>query len=290
MIKYLIIYIACIFSTLAKAENSLLMAKSPGALGEPGHSYLFSEGVFIQGFYNDVIGETDKLLTNGARLGVITDYKENSIELAASWRFVTPSIQDKYGAEHNLENPPGVFADWMSLSATVARAFSLSEKSYVVPQISFEYGHFGDKAAKEVQQAVHKALGKDYSSYTYENQLKEHDFSASGEIAFVHYLTQSLQLKSSLGYASNLLVDSAYIEQYLLYNYIENLKFSSSAKYLRQLDSRVGIDLKPTRLEASFALIIFDIYKPSVRYVSTYIKGVETRQIMTDFLSFQIKF
>ena len=36
------------------------MAKSPGALGEPGHSYLFSEGVFIQGFYNSLIGETDK--------------------------------------------------------------------------------------------------------------------------------------------------------------------------------------------------------------------------------------
>jgi len=85
-------------------------------------------------------------------------------------------------------------------------------------------------------------------------------------------------------------VDSAYIEQYVLFNYVENLKFSSSAKYIRQLESRVGLDLKPERLEASFAVIVFDIYKPSVRYISSYIEGVETRQIMTDFLSFQIKF
>ena len=101
---------------------------------------------------------------------------------------MTPSIQDRYGADHNLEDPPGVFADWMSLSTTVARAFSVTQNNYLMPQISFEYGHFGDKAAKEVQQGVHKALGKDYASYSYDNQLKEHDLSVSGEISFVHFL------------------------------------------------------------------------------------------------------
>ena len=55
------------------AENSLLMAKSPGAIGEPGHDYLFNDSVFVQAFYNDILGQTDKFLTNGSRIGLLYD-------------------------------------------------------------------------------------------------------------------------------------------------------------------------------------------------------------------------
>ena len=77
------------------AENFLLMAKSPGAIGEPGHDYLFNDSVFVQAFYNDILGQTDKFLTNGSRIGLLYDSDAFNLELFRSWRFVTPALKEQ---------------------------------------------------------------------------------------------------------------------------------------------------------------------------------------------------
>ena len=106
--------------------------------------------------------------------------------------------------------------------------------------------------------------------YNYNNQINTENYSAGGELGFVHFVTPDFQLKSSLGYSSNLLVDAGYFEQYLLYNHSEDLKFSTSFKYLQQYSSDAQIELRPSRQEYSLGLLLFDIYKPSVKYIKLY--------------------
>ena len=290
MLKLLSFILFLIICPDSHAKNSLMMAKAPGALGEPGHDYLFGQGLFMQAFYNDVLGQTDKFLTNGSRVGLIASLGKFSFELTGSWRFVTPAIKDNNFSEYNLENPPGIFADWMSASLAIARPIKLSRYSYFLWQISGGYDHFGDKAARDVQQTVHRVLGIDYKIYDYESQVESEIHSLGAEFGYVRKLTKYFHSKSSLGYSSNLLVNTGYFDQYFLYNRFKSFKFSFSYKYLYQFESNAGLLLKPERNEYSLSFLFFDFYKPAVRYVSSYVEGDTTRQIMTDFLSFQLLF
>ena len=270
------------------AGNSVLEAKSQGALGEPSHGFLFKDGVYIQAFYNDVLGETDKLLTNGSKFGILSKHDNYNFEFTGSWRFVTPSIQDEFGAPHNRENPPGVFADWMNVNLSVLRPFRITEKSYILLQGGLGFNHFGDKGAGATQRWLHGLLNKDVESYTYEGQIRANDFDLSEELAYAYLYSDELQFRTAFGFNSNYIINSLYFEQYALYNHSEVLKMSLSFKLVRQLSSSARINLENYRIEASYAVIINESYKPAVSYISNYVKGSEVRQIMVDFLSFQI--
>ena len=266
------------------------MAKSPGALGEPSHDYLFSDSIYLQALYNDILGQTDKYLTNGSKFGLLLNYGDYSMEFSSSWRFVTPALKEHNFSDYNLSSPPGVFADWLATNVTVAKKFDLDERNFITGQFSIGYDHFGNKAAKPVQQGIHRGLGIDHEIYDYQGQIRAEHFSKGVELAYVRYFTKSFQLKSALGYVDNFLTRDLYYEQYALANVSSSFKFSMSYKHVSQKDGEIDLNLRPARNEYGLGLLLFDIYKPGVRYVSPYIKGDDTRQIITDFLSFQIQF
>ena len=82
-------------------------------------------------------------------------------------------------------------------------------------------------------------------------------------------------------------------DAYLKVNYVVDIdyltKFGSEVKFARQLDSQVLDDFRDGRLEASVSLR-WDWYRPSIKYVSSYLNRDSVRQLYFDPLAFYIEY
>ena len=118
-----------------------------------------------------------------------------TLNYLGSWRFVTMALKEHNYSDYNLENPPGVFADWMAVNLSVAKPFQINKNNFIVAQLSGGYDHFGDKAAKGVQQDIHRSLGIDYKIYNYNNQINTENYFCGRRVRFCSFCDSRLPIK-----------------------------------------------------------------------------------------------
>lgn len=286
------------FSSEAEAEaearsDYLHLADAPGAIGETGNLFLTGKGLAVRPLYNDIFGQTDKYLSGALKAGWMYETeKESSYLVSGHWRFITPAYQEDFTSEI-VDNPSGRYADWMELQ--VARAKAITNSFVGLPvryQLSLGLSHIGDKGAREVHMSIHSLVGSSIERLYYTNQPKGFDLTSSAEIGVLssddlaYFLPRIL---TSVGLSKNRFMTDAYLK----FNHVSDIgaktKVGSEVKYARQLDSDVLDDYKNDRLEVSFSFR-WDWYRPSVKYVSSYLHGDSVRQLYFDPLAFYIEY
>lgn len=279
-----------------KAESTpdyLHLADAPGAIGESGNLFLTGEGLAVRPLYNDIFGQTDKHLSGAIKAAWMFESEEQSSYLVSGhWRFITPAYQKDFSSEIE-DNPSGRYADWMELQVAHARAITQSPIGLPMRyQLSLGLGHVGDKGARQVHTSIHSLVGSSVDRLYYTDQPKGFDLTHSAEIGILSpdsLLSFIPSVLTSIGVSKNRFMTDAYLKL----NYVTDLhhrtKFGSEVKYARQIDSQVLDDFREDRLEASVS-VRWDWYRPSIKYVSSYLYGDSVRQLYFDPLAFYIEY
>ena len=107
---------------LQATHQRFLRASGQGAIGESSNLFLIPEGAYIHPIYNDVTGNTDKLLTASLKFGILRTWDWLSIETVGYWRLLTPSFRPEFNVP-DLKKPVGRYADWTELKTSFATTY-----------------------------------------------------------------------------------------------------------------------------------------------------------------------
>lgn len=275
--------------------NSFLLANSYGAIGETNSLYLNKKKhLFLHPYYNDAHGGTDKLLTGSIRAGYIFDLESSSLDLIFSWKILTPASRAFIDKEDN-ENPLGRYADWMEVRSSWAYVFTQTQYGTSKIQFSLSGNHVGSKGAKQVHRWVHKVTGNNiYDNTTYIDQPEGFFFNRGLYLAWMFKPLPLEQLGAwqqqvGLGLESGRFITESFIS----WNHLWNIRQSwwtiaTELRLVRQFSSDVYVKIKKTRYELSLASMLYDYYRPSIKYVSPYLRGDSFGQVYFDFINVQV--
>jgi hypothetical protein len=279
-----------------KAESKadyLHLADAPGAIGETGNLFLTGEGLAVRPLYNDIFGQTDKHLSGAIKAAwMFESENQSSFLVSGHWRFITPAYQEDFSSQIQ-DDPSGRYADWMELQLAHARAIKQSLLGLPMRyQLSLGLSHIGDKGARKVHTSIHSFVGSSIDRLYYTDQPKGFDLTHSAEIGVLspdNLLLFMPSVLTSVGVSKNRFMTDAYLKLNYVTDINHRTKFGSEVKYARQLDSQVLDDFRKDRLEASVS-VRWDWYRPSIKYVSSYLRGDSVRQLYLDPLAFYIEY
>ena len=272
-------------------EDQFKLANGPGAIGETGHLYLIGQGLFIRPFYNDIFGKTDKHLSGSTQVGWMQTWSDSSLEFRGHWRFLTPGFKSEFG-DKPLDLPIGRYADWME--SQFAYSFMASDLR-TMPlkfQFSLGLGHVGDKGAKQIHHKIHEWVGSSLEGLEYINQPDGRYFSRGAEISTFSE-TRILGYKSgtmlSLGVSYNKFMTDIYSKLNQITEISSSISLSYEIKGAFQVASGVYDNSEPFRYEAALGLR-WGFYRPSIKYVSNFLRGDRVGQIYFDPLAVYFSF
>lgn len=267
-------------------------ANVQGAIGDTGSLYLSPPGMFINPLYNDFFGDTDKLLTASFTAGLLRLYSDTSFEMTTNWRFLTPVYKQAFG-QPDLPVPVGRFADWMELSSAYAWTDDLKVGKRK-GQIDLGLGHVGNKGAKQIHYWVHQITHNSLDHLDYSNQpsgvvpsigYSTAYISPEEELGTLHY-----QKQVSAGLHHNEFMTEAFLAANLVTNYRPGYELGLESRLIIQLNSSTYESILPYRYEMAAGVLLFRYYKPTIKYVSEYIRGDAFGQVYLDFFNVYIPF
>lgn len=274
------------------AEFSLGTARVHGAIGETGHLFLVPNGMHARPLYNDIFGHTDKHLSGEAQLGYVATQPDLSWETIGSWRFLTPCFREDFSKDP-LPNPVGRYADWLELQGAWARVMNWS--GYEVRlQGGLGYGDISDKGARSVHRMIHAKVGSTLEGLDYINQPAGAGISRNLEMGLI----QSWKLLPSwktetlfnLGYSNNLMTEELYLNVNALAAKTESWAWALEANVIQHVSSRAyGNDMRDHRWELAVGLRR-GFWRPTLKFVSPFLKGDAVGQIYFDPLAFVVEF
>lgn len=290
-ILFMLVQLGVVDSATAGERRNLERANGPGAIGEAGSQYVTPPGVFFHPLYNDVSGGTDKLLSESAQLGRLWQYSDSSYELRLRWRFLTPVYKRAFGHQ-KVERVIGRYADWMELSHSYARTLHGLGLPLKV-QGSLGGNHVGNKGAKQVHTWVHQVTGNETVYLQYTNQPTGYFLNAGAMVALLPSAFAIGKLRCDWAPAAGFDHSRFMQESYVALNLVSVIRqgaweMGAEARLVRQHASEVYDGIQPGRYELAFSTLLFHWNKPTIKYVSAYLKGDRIGQTYFDFLNVQI--
>jgi hypothetical protein len=266
------------------------VANAPGAIGETGSLYLIDQGLFARPFYNDVFGHTDKQLSGATQLGYLKMWSNSSFEARTQWRLITPTFKEKFGGDQ-LELPVGRYADWMELQLSHAGLFEW-EGETLRWQWFVGFGEIGNHGGKQVHRNFHKLIGSSLLGLDYSDQPKGSDVSRGIELGLIQDpgKTWGVVHESLLnfGLSKNKFMTDLYLNQNQVFHIQDHLHLGLETRFVRQLGSDVhGEGRLGWRFEAALGMR-WHAWRPSLKYVSPYLRDDQVGQIYFDPLAFFI--
>jgi hypothetical protein len=265
-----------------------------GAIGEANHLYLIPNGIYFHPQYNDVTGDTDKLLTSSIKLGVLDGLSDGwSYESCYYWRFLTPAFSSSTKRGY-LEKPIGLYADWMELKTAVAK--SIYAGSWLFrPQLSFGANHIGNKGAKKVHRWVHEVTKNSVEGLEYTNQPRGYFPSIGANVSLAHEIAKQGEQSASaailVGVETSKMIKELFVEGTTIWAVRKGWwELAFDVRVIRQVDTDVYTDLKDYRYEGAASTALYGVYTPMIKYVSSYLKGDNVGQTYFDFLHFNYAF
>ncbi len=274
------------FGSLAAFEKATVY----GAVGESNHLYLVPNGIYFHPQYNDVTGDTDKLLTSSMKLGVLDVLADGwAYESCYFWRFLTPAFASSTKSGQ-LAKPVGVYADWMELKTAVAKSVYLGTW-LLRPQFSLGANHIGNKGAKKVHRWVHEVTKNSLEGLEYTNQPMGYFPSFGANIAAASEISksgdQSLIGQMLVGIESSKMIKDLFLSGTTIWTIRKGWwELAFDVRLIRQIGTEVYSDLKPYRYEGAASTALYGVYTPTIKYVSSYLKGDSVGQTYFDFLHF----
>lgn len=276
------------------AGPNLYRASTQGAIGETSNLYLIPNGYYLDIGTNDVTGGTDKLLTASLKTGVVREYSDSSFEVTAFWRLLTPTFKAKFKTP-DLERPVGRYADWAAVKTSYAKIKDVGAHK-LKAQISLGINHVGNKGGKRLHRWIHELTKNRIDQLEYTNQpvgmfadggvmlaFLTNEKSYEGVIVQHQAAVVSehgrFMVESGVSGATTVVVRPSWWEM------------AFEAKIVAQHHSDVyGDDIRPYRYELSAGTRLFHYFKPTVKYVSPYLKNDPIGQNYFDFVNFIVPF
>lgn len=270
------------------AESAYKAANAPGAIGETGSLFLIEDGIFARPFYNDVYGKTDKQLTGALQLGFLKSWRDSSLESRIHWLAITPTFKESQGTEY-LKAPVGRYSDWIELQESWMKFFQLGDETLRF-QVSLGVGHIGNHGAKRMHRRLHELIGSSLHGLDYDNQPAGWNWSGGLELGLIDDIRTlwGLQKESMLnvGVFQNKFMTDLYISQNHVFSFSEKAKAGLEMRLVRQAESDIYGD--DDRLSWRFELAAgfrYKWYRPSIKYVSPFLRGDQMGQTYLDPLA-----
>ncbi len=278
---------------LQATHQRFLRASGQGAIGESSNLFLIPEGAYIHPIYNDVTGNTDKLLTASLKFGILRTWDWLSIETVGYWRLLTPSFKPEFNVP-DLKKPVGRYADWTELKTSFATT-SVIASLPIRAQISVGYNDIGNKGGKDVHIAIHRVTRNSIENLEYINQPEGRFFSLAGEIGLSHPI-----YSTGWGVARGLCSISAekskiMDEVGLRWNVVHVIKpeyweYGMELRAVRQIASEAYEHLRSIRYEGGAGVRVMKYFSPTLKYVSPYLYGDNVGQTYFDLLHYNFTF
>lgn len=274
------------------ADFSLGTARVHGAIGETGHLFLVPRGVHARPLYNDIFGHTDKHLSGETQLGYVATTPDLSWETTGSWRFLTPCFREDFSKDP-LQNPVGRYADWLELQGAWSRVIPWSGYSLRL-QGGLGYGDISDKGARSVHRMIHAKVGSTLEGLEYINQPKGAGISKNFELGLIQgwglIPAWKMETLFNLGYSSNLMVEEIYLNFNGLLTKGRTWGIAAEANLVQHQSSRAYAgEIEGHRWEAALGFR-YKFWRPSLKFVSPFLKGDRVGQLYFDPLAFVIEF
>ena len=275
------ILILLLFSQNALAAN-FEHANAHGSMaGEIGSLYLQPSGVSIHPLPNDWLGDTDKLLTAYAKVGLLKTTNDQSYELTTNWRMLTPISKRKFG-EPDLQTPIGRFADWGEVKLAYAKTRQLKSGMTKI-QLSAGLGHIGNKGGKEIHRGIHIMTNNQVEQLEYDDQPKGITLSHGIQFAFASKYNNQI----AVGFHSSKFLNDFYLQLNQIVD-LDFVKFGFETSLVRQSNSQVYERLNEFRREAAFSFAVNEYYHPAIKWISAYLPGDKYGQIYADLINVTI--
>lgn len=265
-----------------------------GVAGEASSLYLVPEGIFLHPQYNDVTGDTDKLLTASFKLGILDRVGSTiSYESILFWRLITPVFNASTKSEE-LEQPIGVYADWMEYKTAIAHSTYIGNW-LLKPQISLGFNHIGNKGGKKLHRWIHRVTNNPSTGLEYSGQPRGY-FGSGGVIVALaktlgHWAQQSVSGQVLIGGESSKMLQETFINVTSIWTIRKNWwETAFDLRIVKQEASLVYEGLKPYRYEASAAAAFYRNYTPTIKYISSYLTGDNIGQTYFDFIHINFEF
>ncbi len=277
---------------LHAADFGFGTARVHGAIGETGHLFLVPKGLHARPLYNDIFGQTDKHLSGEAQLGYVAAGPDMSWETVGSWRFLTPCFREDFSKDP-LPNPVGRYADWLELQGAWAGVVDWS--GYQVRlQGGLGYGDISDKGARSVHRLIHTKVGSTVEGLDYINQPTGAGISRNLEMGLIQAWKLWPQWKTetlvNMGYSSNLMIEEMYINVNALASKTESWAWALEANLIQHVSSRAyGHGVHDQRWEAAVGWR-WGFWRPTLKFVSPFLKGDQVGQVYLDPLAFAVDF
>jgi hypothetical protein len=277
---------------VADETTPFASADARGTVGEAGSLHLLRDSVYVHPLNNDIAGRTDKYLTHSTRIGYngIADNGEG-YDVRASWRFITP---DYIGlGQSSAPRVIGNYGDWAEIQFARAMLFNLPDARLHV-QFAAGLGHLGPKGAKTVQVNLHKELDNAYEHLTWVEKQRGISASSGILVGYAPMATYSLlgghvHHMASLQFNDTLVMLDAALTDHVVLSFGDAFKVGLESKIVRQMASILYQDaIEPYRIEASFGVLLTRWYKPTINYVSNYLRGDAVPQYYFDFINFNV--
>jgi hypothetical protein len=266
-----------------------------GSVGDIPNHLISPPGVMIDVMNNDFMGGTDKYMTGQMKFAYSKLYPKgshdyvSSFEFHVSWRALTPADYDKFGG-NKLNMQIGRFGDWLDSELAYARTYPLMSDWRIKYQGAIGPGHVGNKGARKLQIAIHKLTNNPTANLTYVNQKTGITFRHGVQVGLIPpTVLNGFEMLFSSGYNHDEVMRDLYVQFNLIGKITPWMGFGTELSASRQLSSSMygsGIDLG--RYEASTALILCKYYQPSIKWVSSYLRGDQVPQTYIEFLRFNV--
>jgi hypothetical protein len=281
---------------LGSTATTIYGTNTPGAVGDPGSFFLLPQSVYFNLMHNDFAGDTDKHLTGSAWTGIslLDPVEKRAFDIRLEWRFITPAFQGRFD-QSDYEEPVGRFADWLALDSSYAFTRPLVSGWEIRHQLAFGLGHVGSKGARQVQTAIHKQIAVAYENLLYSDQPEGWHSMLGYEASLIspalhnNWIANFRTIMTS-GISTDVMLDEVYFRINTLGDVGTRIGISAELAAFQQLGSEMLTELSGIRYEAGLGMIIWQVYRPGIKYVSSFLSADRVGQVYVDPLNISIPF
>jgi hypothetical protein len=281
---------------IGSTATTIYGTNTPGAVGDPGSFMLLPQSVYFNLMHNDFAGDTDKHLTGSAWTGIslLDPIEKRAFDIRLEWRFITPAFQGRFD-QADYDKPVGRFADWLALDSSYAFTRPLNSGWEIRHQLAFGLGHIGSKGARQVQTAIHKQIAVAYENLIYSDQPVGWHSMLGYEASLISpasnkYGVTNLRTLMTGGVSTDVMVDEIYLRLNTVGDLGSQIGVSLELAAFQQLGSEMLRDLSGIRYEAGLGAIVWQIYRPGIKYVSNFLNSDRVGQLYIDPINISIPF
>lgn len=238
--------------------------------------------------FNDYLGDTDKLITGGARIKGKGIWPHFSSSLSVGGAYIMP-IHKTRSDQPALANKIGIHAETLEVDLDFSYTGYGGVDSWWAYRIDLGIGHFklGEFGMVNIYRQVHRALGSPILDDEFGEKRKEEFWASNYGLSLIFGPAKFFNF--SLGasvYNSVAFYEVAY-EASLIMRF--SLDYALSLKYahIDQKNSEWW-SFRPNRQHYLVGLRLFTYWTPSAMYVSPYVEGDDFGQTYFSPVSFTI--